>query len=88
MRSEKAGNPTFQVEVLNISKFGFWLCIDEHENFLPFELFPWFQEARISDILNVHLHHRHHLYWPSLDIDLELDSVLNPEKYPLTYRAS
>jgi hypothetical protein len=88
MRSEKAGNPTFQVEVLNISQFGFWLSIDEEEHFLPFEIFPWFREARVSDILNVQLLHRHHLHWPSLDIDLELDSIQNPEKYPLLYKAS
>ena len=27
-----------------------------------------------------------HLYWPELDIDLEVESVFHPERYPLTSR--
>ncbi|WP_420886735.1 DUF2442 domain-containing protein [Candidatus Kuenenia stuttgartensis] len=27
-----------------------------------------------------------HLHWPDLDIDLEIDSLENPEKYPLVYK--
>jgi hypothetical protein len=27
--------------------------------------------------------HGFHLYWPELDIDLEIDNLENPEKYPL-----
>ncbi|MDQ7823641.1 MAG: DUF2442 domain-containing protein [Candidatus Eremiobacteraeota bacterium] len=87
MKSGKAGNHTSQIEVLNISQFGFWLSLDGDEHFLPFDKFPWFREARISDIINVELLHHSHLYWPSLDIDLELESIVHPEKYPLVYRA-
>jgi hypothetical protein len=27
--------------------------------------------------------HGYHLYWPDLDVDLEIDNLKNPEKYPL-----
>jgi len=86
MKSGTAGKNISRAEVLNISPFGFWISIDDHEHFLPFETFPWFREAKIADIVNVKLIRPHHLHWPSLDIDLELDSILYPEKYPLSYK--
>jgi hypothetical protein len=27
--------------------------------------------------------HGYHLHWPDLDVDLEIDNLENPEKYPL-----
>ena len=87
MKSDAIGNNTSQIEVLNISKHGFWIYVNEEELFLPFEHFPWFKEASISQILNVQLLHRHHLHWPDLDIDLELESIKTPEKYPLIYKS-
>ncbi len=83
MKSNIAGKNTSEIEVVNISKHGFWLLVHEHEYFLPFETFPWFKDAKISSILNVQLLHEHHLYWPDLDVDLELESIESPEKYPL-----
>ncbi|MCZ6633344.1 MAG: DUF2442 domain-containing protein [bacterium] len=86
MKSETVGRSTFQVEILNISKHGFWIFISSQEYFLPFENFPWFKEATVSAILNVELLHANHLHWPDLDVDLELDSIRSPEKYPLIYK--
>jgi hypothetical protein len=83
MKSNAVGEITSQVEVLNISQHGFWIYVNEEELFLPFEHFPWFKEASISAVLNLQLLHQHHLYWPDLDVDLELDSIKSPEKYPL-----
>lgn len=85
MRLKVAGESTSQVEVLNISKYGFWLLVHQNEYFLPFEAFPWFKDAKISSILNVELPQPHHLYWPDLDVDLELESIESPEKYPLVF---
>jgi hypothetical protein len=45
--------------------------------------FPWFREATIREITNVQLPSPHHLYWPDLDIDLAVESIEHPEKYPL-----
>jgi hypothetical protein len=74
------------VEVTNVSKHGLWLLIDEKEVFLPFEKFPWFQDAPIGKVVHVELPSAQHLYWPELDVDLEVESVLYPERYPLVSR--
>ena len=85
MRSQVIGENTSAVEVLNISPHGFWLYAGGGEHFLPFEKFPWFREARISEILNVELLHASHLHWPELDVDLTLGSIEDPDSYPLVY---
>ena len=67
----------------NISKHGFWLLVEDKELFLPFREFPWFQRASVSAILNVEQLQPHHLYWPDLDVDLAVESIEHPEKFPL-----
>ncbi|MGA1870905.1 MAG: DUF2442 domain-containing protein [bacterium] len=42
-----------------------------------------FKNQTINDIQNIQLLHGVNLYWPTLDIDLEIDNLENPEKYPL-----
>lgn len=69
-------------EVTNISKHGFWLLLDYRELFLPFEEFPWFEKASVGAILNVERPHPHHLHWPELDVDLAVESIEHPERYP------
>ncbi len=83
MKSKELGTPISEVEVTNISKHGFWVLIGEEELFLSFQDFPWFEAASVSAILNVELQGSQHLYWPDLDIDLTVDSIKHPEKYPL-----
>ena len=83
MKSETPGISTSEVEVSHISKHGFWLLLGAKESFLPFENFPWFKDASVSAILNVQLINARHLYWPDLDVDLALESIDNPERFPL-----
>lgn len=83
MKSEKRGKNTSKVEVSHISTQGIWLLIENTEYFLKYKDFPWFKNARVRDIQNVQLFHKHHLHWKSLDIDLELESLKSLEKYPL-----
>jgi Protein of unknown function (DUF2442) len=83
MKSAQLGKPTSPVEVTNVSRHGFWLLIEGNEKFLTFEKFPWFQDATISQVLNVELPSPHHLYWPDLDIDLAVESIDHPEQFPL-----
>jgi hypothetical protein len=75
------------VEVTNISEHGFWLFIAERELFVPFRDFPWFKDASIAAITRVQLPSPHHLYWPDLDVDLSVESIEHPEKYPLVSQA-
>ena len=83
MKSAKLGKHTSAVEVSNVSKHGFWLFIGDSERFVSFKHFPWFQDAAIGQLLNVALPSPHHLYWPDLDIDLAVESIDDPERFPL-----
>ena len=83
MRSARRGKRSSGAEVTNVSTNGFWLLVDDRELFLPFEKFPWFSEAAIGQVLNVQRPHAHHLYWPDLDVDIALESIEHPERYPL-----
>ena len=74
---------TSEVEVTNVSKQGFWLLLGNEELFVAFSDFPWFTEAPIRQLMNVELPQPHHLYWPDLDVDLAVESIRNPEAFPL-----
>lgn len=87
MTSAARGKSTLDVEVTNISKHGFWLLIQGRELFLPFEQFPWFKDVPVGQLLNVELPHPHHLYWPDLDVDLAVESIEHPERFPLVSKA-
>lgn len=87
MKSAAPGRCTSQVEVTNVSPHGFWLFIREAELFVPFSDFPWFKGASIGEITRVELPSPHHLYWPDLEIDLAIDSIEHPERYPLVSKA-
>ena len=86
-RSNVLGRNTSNVEVQDISKFGIWLLLDQTEYFLPFKHFPWFKNAKLSQIYNVKFLQGVHLYWPDLDIDLEIESLRHLEAYPLIYKS-
>jgi len=86
MKSVAPGPSTSPVEVTNVSTHGFWLFIGERELFVAFRDFPWFKEASIRAITQVELPNPHHLYWPELDVDLAVESIEHPEKYPLVSR--
>lgn len=85
MTSSTLGASTLQSEVTNIGRFGFWLLVHDKEYFLPYEVFPWFRKATVEQILDVELLHAGHLHWPRLDVDLCLDSLAEPEVFPLIY---
>jgi hypothetical protein len=87
MKSASRGKRTSAVEVTNIASGGFWLLLDGRELHLPFKKFPWFRKATIEQILNVAWPSRNHVYWPKLDIDLAVDSIEHPERYPLVSKA-
>jgi hypothetical protein len=87
MRSAKRGKRTSAVEVTNVSKHGFWLLTERGELFAAFVDFPWFKEASIGKLLNVESPRSGHLYWPELDVDLALESLEDPNAFPLVSRA-
>ena len=87
MKSATHGPSTSPTEVTNVTPHGFWLFVDDRELFVPFNEFPWFREASVREITNVQLPSPHHLYWPDLDVDLAVESIEHPEKYPLVSHA-
>jgi len=56
------------------------------EYFLPYDEFPWFKDAKITDVLYVQLLQEFHLHWPSLDVDLDLNFLEDRSETPLVYR--
>lgn len=78
MKSESIGSATSEVEVTNVSSDGFWIAVHGRKHFLSLRDFPWFAKATVEQLFDVELHHQSHLYWPKLDIDLELGSIVDP----------
>jgi hypothetical protein len=77
------GSSTSEVEVTNVTRHGFWLLLGQEELFVPFSDFPWFSAAAITDLVNVEWPSPEHLYWPALDVDLSVESIRHPERFPL-----
>jgi hypothetical protein len=88
MKSAALGNSTSGPEVTNVSQHGLWLLLGAEELFLPFMQFPWFQDAPIGKVLHVEQPSAEHLYWPELDIDLAVESIRHPDKFPLLSRVA
>ena len=86
-KSQKLGKITFaNAEIQNISKEGIWILINDQEFFLSFIEYPWFQKTTIEQIYNLQFSHNKHLYWPTLDVDLDVDSLKYPDAYSLKYK--
>ena len=83
MSSLVHGNNTFAVEVTNISAHGIWLLVHKKELFMSYADFPWFKNQTIGSITKVEEQSPGHFYWPDIDVDLTLESIEHPERYPL-----
>ncbi len=77
---------TCNPEVTNISPFGIRVLAGGTELFIGFKEFPFFDGASIKDIADVESDSYGNLHWRKLDVDIEIDSLMNPENYPLTYK--
>lgn len=82
MKSAKLGKSISTIDI-NLTQFGMWLFMSDEEFFLSYEDYPFFKTAKVNDIYNVELHHKNHLYWPTLDIDLSIKILRNPHHFPL-----
>ena len=77
------GSNTSVIEVTNISAHGVWVLVRDKELFMSYEDFPWFKDQTVKSITNVVEQTRDHLYWSDLDVDLNIDIIENPERFPL-----
>ncbi len=76
---------TAEVEILGLTPLALWLWVRGKEYMLDFTRFPWFRDATIREAQRVELRHDH-LHWPDLDVDLHVDSLAEPERFPLVSR--
>ena len=83
MNSQPLGKHASSVEVTNVSNNGIWLLADDEELFMPYEHFPWFKDAPIGKVLDVEQPSPGRFRWPALDVDLGIESIRNPERFPL-----
>ncbi len=86
MKSSTRGTRTSKAEVQGILKNGLWLLVRGREYFLPFAKHPWLRKASLSALQRVKVLHGRHLYWPDLDVDIDVASLEHPNRYPLIYR--
>ncbi|HEV2220381.1 MAG TPA: DUF2442 domain-containing protein [Casimicrobiaceae bacterium] len=88
MRTKSAADvaSTSQVEVTNVSVHGFWVLVGSEELHLPFSQFPWFRDAPIAKLAHVTRPSPDRLYWPDLDVNLAVESIRHPDRFPLVSR--
>lgn len=83
MTSEPLGKNISAVEVTNITRHGVWLLAGDRELFMSYEDFPWFKDAPVGKILHVEEPSPGHFFWPELDVDLGVESIEHPDRFPL-----
>jgi hypothetical protein len=71
--------------VLALTPHALWIHVRGREYMLDFAKFPWFRKATIEEVQACELRFQH-LHWPRLDVDLHLDSLEEPERFPLVSR--
>ena len=71
------------VSVFMINGQGIMISVGGQDFFLSYNRVPWMREASINDVLNIRMCGNDAVEWPALDVDLEIDSLRHPERYPL-----
>lgn len=77
-----------QVEIVSVSPQGLVLAVAGEQLCLLFSDFPWFAQATITQICQVSQPGPGRLRWDALDVDLSLESIRAPEKFPLISRVA
>ncbi len=70
-------------DVLMINDRGIMISVQGEDYFLSYNRVPWMRDATINEVLNVRMSGKNAIEWPKLDVDLEVDSLRHPERYPL-----
>lgn len=83
MNLSQPGKSISEIEVTDISVHGIWMLVNDEEFFLSYGDFPWFKQSSVEAVFNVQQESPEHFYWPDLDVDLSLESIRHPEKFPL-----
>ncbi|CAK7029952.1 MAG: hypothetical protein BACD_01773 [Bacteroides rodentium] len=78
-----ANSQNTSVSVLMINAQGIMLSVKGNDFFISYNRVPWLRDARISDVLNVRMCGHSAIEWEALGVDLEIESLKHPERYPL-----
>ena len=79
----KSNTASTLVSVLMINAQGIMISVQGYDYFLSYNRIPWMQDAPIRSVLNVQMSGSESIELPDLDIDLEIESLRHPERYPL-----
>jgi hypothetical protein len=79
------GSAISQYEITSITRLGFWLLVDDLEYFVPFVDYPAFTHATVAQIHDIQRPGARQFHWPQLDVDIELNALEHPERYPLAF---
>jgi len=74
------------VSILSIKCDGIIISVYGNDYYLSYSRIPWFREAKLSDIFNVSMMGDDAIRWESLDVDLEIESLKYPERFPLVMK--
>jgi len=82
----KNNTSSTSVSVLMINAQGIMLSVLGNDYFVSYNRIPWMQDAPVRSVLNVQMSGSRAIEWPDLDVDLEIESLQHPERYPLVMK--
>ena len=86
--TSKNNSANTSASVLMINAQGIMLSVLGNDYFLSYNRIPWMQDAPIRSVLNVQMSGPEAIELPDLEVDLEIDSLRHPERYPLVIKRS
>ena len=84
--TSKSNISSTSVGVLMINDKGVMLSVQGQDYFLSYNRVPWMRDATINEVLDVQMSGKNAIEWPKLEVDLEVESLKHPERYPLLIR--
>ena len=83
MRSAKPGGSGSGVELAEVGLYDFSVRVDGRRLRMTYYAFPWFVHATLEQMAAIERPAADRLRWPALDVDLCIDSIEHPKRYPL-----
>lgn len=69
--------------IVAINREGIMISLEGNNYFLSYNRVPWMKDATINEVLDIRMSGKNAIEWPKLDVDLEVESLRHPERYPL-----
>ena len=86
LTDSKNNSVSTSASVLMINGQGIMISVQGNDYFLSYNRIPWMQDAPIRSVLNIKMSGPTAIEWPDLDVDLEIESLRHPERYPLVIK--